>query len=312
MTEQSRTQSERQTLSFLRKRFDQAGIHPRTDLGQNFLIDLNLLGVLTDLAELGPDDVVLEVGTGTGGLTMLMAPKAAAVVTVEVDRNMFQLASEELYHYKNVTMLMMDVLHSKSKIDDKVLATVYGLVDAVPGRKFKLVANLPYAVATPLISNLLALDRPPHSMVCTVQKEVADRMVARPGTKDYGSLAIWIQCQCQAEIARVLQPTVFWPRPKVESAFVKITVDEARRAAMPDRAYFHDFVRSMFCHRRKILRGELIAACKQLSKKQVDELLVAQGLSGDARAEQLDTAAMLRLCEAVRTFNGQWTMDNGQ
>ena len=190
-------QAERQTLSFLRKRFDQAGIHPRTDLGQNFLIDLNLLGVLTDLADLGPDDVVLEVGTGTGGLTMHMAPRAAAVVTVEVDRNMHHLASEELYQFPNVTMLLCDVLRSKSRIADNVLETVYTLLDAAPNRRLKLVANLPYHVATPLISNLLDLDRPPHSFVCTVQKEVADRIVSQPGTKDYGSLAIWIQSQCQ-------------------------------------------------------------------------------------------------------------------
>ena len=96
------------------------------------------------------------------------------------------------------------------------------------------------------------------------------------------------------------QPSVFWPRPKVESAFVKITVDNERRAQIADRPYFHEFVRSMFCHRRKILRSELIATCKNLSKAEVDALLASQGLSGDARAEQLDVAAMLRLCEAVR------------
>ena len=162
-------------------------------------------------------------------------------------------------------------------------------------------ANLPYNVATPLISNLLALDRPPCTMTVTVQKEVADRIVARPGVKDYGAFAIWIQSQCRAEIVRVLPPSVFWPRPKVSSAFVQITLDETLRQRIPDRAFFHDFVRSMFCHRRKVLRSELLRAGKQFNKAQVDELLAGLGLEPTVRAERLGPEEMLRLCEAVRT-----------
>ena len=178
--------SDKQTLSFLLRRFQQAGIEPRTDLGQNFMIDMNLQRVLLETAQIGPDDVVLEVGTGTGGLTMQMAPLAAAVVSVEVDRNLHQLAGEELFHFPNVTLLHTDVLKTKSRIEPAVLEAVQRQLEAGPGRRLKLVANLPYNVATPLISNLLALDRPPSTMTVTVQKEVADRIVARPGVKDYG------------------------------------------------------------------------------------------------------------------------------
>ena len=149
---------------------------------------------------------MLEVGTGTGGLTQQMAPLAAAVVSVEVDRNLHQLAGEELFHFPNVTLLHTDVLKSKSRIEPAVLEAVERQLQAGPRRRLKLVANLPFNVATPLISNLLALDRPPCTMTVTVQKEVADRIVARPGVKDYGALAIWVQCQCQAEIFRVLAP----------------------------------------------------------------------------------------------------------
>ena len=99
-------------------------------------------------------------------------------------------------------------------------------------------ANLPYNVATPLISNLLALDRPPSTMTITVQKEVADRIVARPGVKDYGALAIWIQSQCRAEIVRVLPPSVFWPRPKVSSAFVQIALGRNAPAADSRSGFF--------------------------------------------------------------------------
>ncbi len=292
--------ADRQTLSFLLKRFKQAGIHPRTDLGQNFMIDLNLQRVLLETAQIGPDDVVLEVGTGTGGLTMLMAPLAAAVVSVEVDRNLHQLACEELFHVSNVTLLVHDALAGKSRIEPAILAEVEKHLAAAPGRRFKLVSNLPYHIATPLISNLLDLDRPPCTMTCTVQKEMADRLVAVPGTKDYGSLAIWVQSQCRTETVRILPPTVFWPRPKVSSAFVQITLDDALRGRIPDRAYFHAFVRAMFFHRRKFLRSELLAGQKQLDKGQVDDLLAKLGIDPTCRAETLSPDEMLRLCEGVR------------
>ena len=297
----------KQTLSFLLRRFQQAGIVPRTDLGQNFLIDLNLQRLLLETARIGPDDVVLEVGTGTGGLTLQMAPLAAAVVSVEVDRDLHQLAGEELFHFANVTLLHTDVLKNKNRIEPAVLEAVQRQLDVAPQRRLKLVANLPYNVATPLISNLLALDRPPETMTVTVQKEVADRIVARPGVKDYGGLAIWIQSQCRAEIVRVLPPSVFWPRPKVSSAFVQIALDERLRQRHPtlfgkpaDRAFFHGFVRAMFMHRRKVLRSELLSARKELTKARVDELLAGLGLSPTVRAERLGPQEMLRLCAAVR------------
>ena len=292
----------KQTLSFLLRRFREAGIRPQIRLGQNFLIDINLQGVLLEAAALGSDDVVLEVGTGTGSLTALLARRAAAVVTVEVDRHLFQLAGEELYALDNVTMLRADALKNKNRLNPEVLDAVAAQLASAPRRRFKLVANLPFNVATPLISNLLALDRPPETMTCTIQKEVADRMVARPGSKDYGALAIWVQSQCRCQVLRVLPPSVFWPRPKVSSSFIQITLEPPRRERIADRAFFHDFVRSIFCHRRKFLRSELLAACKgKLEKPDVDRLLIRQGLDGTDRAERLDPDAMLALCEAVQS-----------
>lgn len=297
--------SRNQTLSFLKHRFAQVGLRPRTKLGQNFLIDLNLLRLLLGAAEIGPNDVVLEVGTGTGSLTAQMAPLAAAVVTVEVDSQMYQLASEELHDATNVRMLQVDVLKNKNRLNSAVLEVVAAELASAPGRQFKLVANLPYSVATPLVTNLLMLDRPPQSMTVTVQKEVADRMAAPPGTKDYGALSIWVQSQCRVELVRVLPPSAFWPKPKVDSAIVQITLDEALRQRIPDRNFFHQFVRSMFFHRRKFLRSELLSVCKdRLDKPGVDALLEQLQLLGTLRAEQLDVPTMLALCEAVRAVWG--------
>jgi 16S rRNA (adenine1518-N6/adenine1519-N6)-dimethyltransferase len=292
----------RQTLSFLMRRFEEAGIRPHDKYGQNFLIDLNLLHLLFDSANVGPNDVVLEVGTGTGSLTALLAQRAAAVVTVEVDPRMFQLAEEELHRCDNVVMLQIDALKNKNHMSPAVLDAVRSQLAAAPGRQFKLVANLPYNIATPILGNLLAEESPPRTMTATIQKELGERIVAKPGDKDYGALSMWIQSQCRVEILRILPPEAFWPRPKVSSAFIQLTVDDERRARIPDRKFFHEFLRAIFMHRRKFLRSQLLNAAKgELDKPQVDAVLAELNLPGSARAEQLDVDTMLGLCEAVRS-----------
>jgi 16S rRNA (adenine1518-N6/adenine1519-N6)-dimethyltransferase len=297
-----------QTLTFLKQRFEQVGLTLQARHGQNFLIDLNLLRILADSAQLSPDDVVLEVGTGVGSLTALVAPQVAHVVTVEIDSRLAQLASEELIQLLNVTLLGLDALRSKHQIEPAVLAELERHL-AAPGRRFKLVANLPYGVATPLISNLLELDRPPELMVVTIQKELADRLAAHPCTKDYSALSLWVQSQCRVEILRVMPPTVFWPRPKVNSAIVQITLEPQRRSAIPDRRYFHAFVRSLFLHRRKFLRGVLIASHKnRLDKPTIDRILAKLEFKENARAEELTVEQMLALGEEVRR---QLPLDHG-
>jgi 16S rRNA (adenine1518-N6/adenine1519-N6)-dimethyltransferase len=125
-------------------------------------------------------------------------------------------------------------------------------------------------------------------------------MMARPSTKDYSALSIWIQSQCQVELVRLLPPTVFWPRPKVTSAILHLRYDPELRGRIADLPFFHDFTRAMFFHRRKFLRSQLLAAAKELDKPQVDRILSELGLSESLRAEQLDVATMLRLSDAVQ------------
>ncbi|MFP6611953.1 MAG: 16S rRNA (adenine(1518)-N(6)/adenine(1519)-N(6))-dimethyltransferase RsmA [Pirellulales bacterium] len=283
------------------RKFREVGLEPNRRHGQNFLVDINLLRILVESANLDVDDVVLEIGTGTGSLTALVAERVASVVTVEIDRHLHQLASEELIDCNNVTMLLQDALKNKNQFDPRVIEAVVDELKKDERRRLKLVANLPYCIATPVVSNLLALDTPPHSMTITIQKELAERMVGRPGTKAYGHLSIWIQSQCRAEIVRIMPPKVFWPRPKVESAIVHIELDQQRRENIPDRQFFHRFVRAMFFHRRKFLRSVLISATKKdLSKPEVDEILATTGFRGELRAEQLSVDEMFALSEAVR------------
>src|SRR5215204_3023815 len=252
----------RQTKTFLMERFREMGIRPATRHGQNFLIDLNLHRLIVDSADLTKQDVVLEIGTGTGGMTSLVAERAAAVVTVEIDGHLFELASELLINHKNVTMLHTDALKNKNHFNPQVMEAVGEQLAAGPDRRLKLVANLPYNIATPVLSNLLASEHTPHSMVATIQKELADRMIAQPWSKDYSSLSAWMQCQADVEIVRVMAPSVFWPEPKVDSAIVRIVVDPQRRAAVPDLRYFHQFNKAIFIHRRKFLRANIVAAMK--------------------------------------------------
>jgi 16S rRNA (adenine1518-N6/adenine1519-N6)-dimethyltransferase len=299
----------RQTKTFLMERFREMGIEPTTRHGQNFLIDLNLQRLIADAAELSRDDVVLEVGTGTGALSALMAERAGAVVTVELDAHLFELASEQLFDLPNVTMLRQDALHNKNTFDQRVLDAVGEQLAAWPGRRLKLVANLPYNIATPVISNLLLCPHVPHSMTVTIQKELADRIMAVPSTKDYGALSVWIQSQCTVDLVRVLPPTVFWPMPKVSSAVVRIVVDAERRAAIPDLRYFHQLTKSLFLHRRKFLRANVVAAMKRhLTKEQVDGLMSDMGFAADVRTEQLDVATLLDFTERIRAAAPEWSL----
>jgi 16S rRNA (adenine1518-N6/adenine1519-N6)-dimethyltransferase len=294
------TSAARQTQSFLRRRFEEAGIRPDTRHGQNFLIDLNLLDILVEAADLGPQDVVLEVGTGLGSLTSRMAPLAAHVVTVEIDQHLYQLASEELADFPNVTMLRQDALKNKNNIDPTVLDTVRQQLAAEPGWQLKLAANLPYNVATPILSNLLAGDPKPASLTATIQKELADRIGAKPGTKDYSALSIWVQSQAEIEIVRIIPSQAFWPRPKVQSAIIHIVPSADKRARIADLHFFHGFVRGLFLHRRKFLRGVMAAIVKdELAKSDVDELLAGLNLPADVRAEQLAVESLIELANAA-------------
>lgn len=294
----------RQTSTFLKQRMEEAGIRPVSKFGQNFLIDLNLVNMIADSANLTEQDVALEVGTGTGSLTGLIAQKAGRVITVEIDQNLWQLAQEELAGFNNITFLQQDALRNKNNLNPILIDTIRQAMSEIEGARLKLVANLPYNIATPLISNLLTLDEfVPTSMTVTIQKELAERIVARPGTKDFGALSLWIQAQCNPEIVRIMSPKVFWPRPKVDSAIIHIETDTAKRNRIPDLAYYHRFVRSLFIHRRKLLRGVLVSVFKnELSKQDIDTVLEGINLTGSIRAEQLAVPVIFELCERFRVL----------
>ena len=295
--------SQRQTLSYISQRLQSVGIEPKTRFGQNFLVDLNLVELIARSAQLTKKDVVLEVGTGMGSLTKLLAAQAAHVVTVEIDTHIIPLAKEEFAGLENITLLELDALKNKSQFDPRVIETLRERLAAVPGGKLKLVANLPYNVATPIISNLLSITPWPTRMVVTIQKELAERIVAEPRTKDYSALSIWIQSQAKAEIVRVMPPSVFWPRPKVDSAILDIRPQKVLRDRLGDAEFFHHFVRSTFLHRRKFLRSALVGGLKgNLDKAAIDAILSELEIRPDCRAEQLTVDEMIELAKVAKKY----------
>lgn len=305
----SRTQ--RQTISYLNRRFREVGLEPNKRHGQNFLIDLNLVRMIATSGELTKQDVVLEVGTGTGSLTAMLAEDAGQVVTIEIDEHLYQLASEELESFDNIMMLRHDALRNKNNLSPAILEPILQVLAEHPDWSFKLVANLPYNVATPIISNLLLIDTPPDLMSVTIQKELGDRMMARPSTKDYSALSVWLQALCEIEMVRVLPPGVFWPPPKVDSAIMQLRHIPEKRAAIHDLRFFHQFTRALFFHRRKFLRSVVCSAFKQtLSKEEVDQILAELPFyTSTTRAEELEVPQILQMSEAFATAHQQRSLE---
>jgi 16S rRNA (adenine1518-N6/adenine1519-N6)-dimethyltransferase len=288
----------RQTLSYLRELFHKRGLRPKNKLGQNFLIDLNLLDVLLRGAELSKTDLAVEVGGGTGSLTALLAGHAGAVFSIEIDPAFFELAREAVAGRENVRLLNLDILKNKNHLNPGILEQLAEWQQCWHCPRLKLVANLPYAVATPVISNFLLSDLPIERMVVTVQWEIGEKLIAVPGTKAYGALAVLVQSLADVELLRQLPPSVFWPRPKVASAIVCIRPNAAKRAHVGDVQRFRNFLRDLYSHRRKNLRGALIGLPSgRLEKSVVDERLAGLGLDGTVRAETLGIEQHLRLCE---------------
>jgi 16S rRNA (adenine1518-N6/adenine1519-N6)-dimethyltransferase len=291
--------SPRQTLSYLRNLMDSRGIHPKNKLGQNFLIDLNLLTVIVRAAELTRDDVVLEVGSGTGGLTNRLAEDAGAVLGIEIDRDFLALAHDAVAGRSNVTLLGVDILKNKNELNPGVMAKLAEIRAQWSGSRLKLVANLPYAVATPVIANLLLSEFAFERMVVMVQLEIAERLQASPGTKDYGALAVLVQSLADVETIRRVPPSVFWPRPQVASAIVRIRPSAAKRQRVGEVQRFRNFLRDLYTHRRKNLRGALAALPSgRRDKAEVDRKLAELGLEPTVRAEELNIEQHLRLCAA--------------
>lgn len=243
-----------QTQSTIQQTLSQHGLAPNRRLGQNFLIDRHLMERLVEAADLGPGTLVLEVGGGTGGLTDHLAVRAGQVVVAEADAGLARLLKERFNAAANVEIIHTDILERKHDIAPTVVERLRSHKDL--GR-FLLVANLPYSIASPLLINLLTLQPTAERMVFTIQKEVADRIVANAGSKDFGPLSIALQIACDVQIIAKLPPSVFWPPPKIDSSMLCLDVRSAITQSPDVLKSFLTIVRRAFAHRRKTLRSNI-------------------------------------------------------
>ena len=251
--------------------------------GQNFLIDSHVLDKMIAAAHITKDDLVLEIGPGIGTMTQALCENAREVVAVEIDPNLIPiLTCDTLSAYDNVTVINEDVL----KLDIEALVK-----EKNKDRPIKVVANLPYYVTTPIIMRLLESDIPVESITIMVQAEVADRMQAGPGTKDYGALSLAVQYYAEPFIVANVPQNCFMPRPNVASAVIRLTLHKEPPVEAHDEKMMFRLIRASFNHRRKTLVNSLMNEMGQeLSKQRVLDALNALGLKETARGEDFDLA----------------------
>lgn len=242
------------TKQDIQRLLTEVGTRPNGRLGQNFLIDLNLMRLFVEAAQLRTEDVVLEVGCGTGSLTLALAQQAGSVVVAEYDPILAGIAQAQLSHCAHVKIIHTDILASKHHFHPKVLDALSQPLRRCAGR-FLLVANLPYHVSCPVMLNLVQTSPCADAMVVTVQKEVAERMVAGPGSRHYGILSILLAATGTTRIIRTLKPGVFWPPPQVASAMVHYERDTAGAARIDHMGTLVATVNLFMQHRRKMLKA---------------------------------------------------------
>lgn len=275
------------------------GFSFKKSLGQNFLIDANILRKIVDVADISPDTGAIEIGPGIGALTEQLARRAKKVVAFEIDGRLLPILADTLSPYDNVRIFHQDVL--KADLHAVIAEELADVSDRM------VVANLPYYVTTPIIMKLLTERLPIRGMVVMLQKEVADRLAAKPGTKDYGSLTIAVQYYTEAEVVMTVPRTVFMPQPNVDSAVIRLVKRQRPPVVVDDEGVFFQMVRASFAQRRKTLFNNLtnnLPGGKE-NKEQIERALAALGIDPRRRGETLDIAEFASLSNALAPLFGK-------
>lgn len=254
----------------------------KKSLGQNFLTDTNLLNaIVADASVAGK--TVLEIGAGAGALTRALSRTAGRVISFEIDKSLEPVLEENIKDCANVTVVYEDIMRAN-------------ISEIVTEKEYYVVANLPYYITTPIIFMFLEADFPPVGMTVMVQKEVADRLIAAPGTKDYGALTVAVQSCAEARITRRVSRKMFYPQPDIDSAVVRLTLNKDR---IKDKT-LRRLIRAAFAMRRKTLVNNLAAAFS-LSRSDCVYAITAAGLSEDIRGEMLSVG---QFAELARVLDG--------
>lgn len=255
------------------------GFNFKKGFGQNFLIDTNVLDNIADAAGITSEDTVLEIGPGFGSLTQTVAERAKKVISLEIDTKLIPILNETLADYNNIEIINKDVL--KCDIDELSR-------EKNDGKPFKVVANLPYYITTPIIMDMLEKHSAVTSMTVMVQKEVAERMQAGPKSSDYGALSVAVQFYADTNIDMIVQPSCFMPRPKVASAVITLKLRDKPSVDVKDKKLFFHIVKCAFGQRRKTLLNTL---CNQgnfnMTKEEIGEIIRSAGLDERIRGEAM-------------------------
>ena len=259
--------------------------------GQNFLVDGNVLDGIVRAAGVGPEDSVMEIGPGIGTLTQYLAYAAKQVYAVEIDRNLIPILEDTLSDWDNVEVIHRDIL----KLDlDRFVEERNG------GAPIKVVANLPYYITTPILMELLEKNLPIQSITVMVQKEVADRMQAGPGSRDYGALSLAVQYYTEPEITAIVPPGCFIPRPNVDSAVIRLTKRTNDKIPVRDEELMFRVIRASFAQRRKTLMNGLRGSKElNLSREMAEEAICRAGFPANVRGETLTLEEFARLSDEI-------------
>lgn len=278
------------------------GFSFKKSLGQNFLIDTNILNRIVDHAELTADSAAIEIGPGIGALTEQLARRSKKVLAFEIDQRLLPILADTLAPYENTKIIHEDVL--KADVNKAIADELSGIEDIM------VVANLPYYVTTPIIMKLLEDQLPIRGIVCMLQKEVADRIAAKPGTKEYGSLSIAIQYYTQAETVMIVPKTVFMPQPNVDSAVIRLTKRAEPAVKVQNEAFFFQVTRASFAQRRKTLLNNLTSQLSEgkQKKEQILQALNKADIDPTRRGETLSIPEFGRLSDALHPFFREGTV----
>ncbi|WNS75541.1 16S rRNA (adenine(1518)-N(6)/adenine(1519)-N(6))-dimethyltransferase RsmA [Bacillus sp. DTU_2020_1000418_1_SI_GHA_SEK_038] len=272
------------------------GFSFKKSLGQNFLIDTNILRRIVDHAELTEESAAIEIGPGIGALTEQLAKRSKKVVAFEIDQRLLPILQDTLSPYPNTKIIHEDVL--KADVKGMIETELEGIHDIM------VVANLPYYVTTPIIMKLLEDKLPIRGIVCMLQKEVADRISAKPGTKDYGSLSIAIQYYTEAETVMIVPKTVFIPQPNVDSAVIRLTKRKEPAVSVQNEEFFFQIIRASFAQRRKTLLNNLTSYLPDGKQKKEDILAALEQaeIEPTRRGETLSIEEFARLSDKLASI----------
>lgn len=280
------------TPSRTREILHRYGFTLKKSLGQNFIIDTNILQIIVEAAELDEKTAVIEVGPGIGALTEQLAKRAAMVFAFEIDRRLLPVLEDTLSAYSNVQILHQDILKADLVSLSKEYLSKY--------ERISVAANLPYYITTPIILKFLQAGLPFAQLVFMLQKEVAERIGAQPGSKEYGSLSIVTQYYAVPRVEKIVPRTVFIPPPNVDSAILKLTPRETPPVHVDDETCFFRVVKACFAQRRKTLHNNLLHGLLGKERKELlSKILEEVGLDGTRRGETLTIEEFARLSNAL-------------